>query len=103
MPADGTREFWSYERKRRCDRTGTRWHFASRLLLSPDIPYEERPFELYFRNDERSEFGLLRFEHRKDNPYRSYETMVTKIMNDVAFRRTLLDPETADVWRKNWK
>jgi len=96
------KELWSYERKRRCDRTGVRWHFASRLLIS-DVPYEERPFELYFRNDDRSEFGLLRFEHRKDNPYRDYEVMVTKIMNDVEFRRTLLDPKTAGVWSKGWK
>ena len=97
------RELWSYERKRRRDKKGARWHFASCIVLDPEVPYEERPFQLYFRNDDRTQFGLLRFEHRKDNPYRDYEAIVTKIMNNHAFRRTLLDPETAGIWRKSWK
>src|SRR5438445_4553226 len=96
-------ETWSYERKRRRDKKGTRWHFVIRWVVDPEIPYEERPFELYFRNDDRTEFGLLRFERRKNNPYRDYEAIVTKIMNDAAFRRPLLDPETASVWRRTWK
>src|SRR5207253_7762982 len=92
-------ETWSYERKQRRDKRGVRWHFVNHSVVDPDVPYTQRPFELYFRNDERTEFGLLRFEQRKDNPYRDYEAMVTKIMNDVDFRRTLLDPDTARVWR----
>ncbi len=98
-----TSETWSYERQRRRDKKGRRWHFVSRSVIDPAVPYEERPFELYFRNDDRTEFGLLRFEHRKDNPYRDYEAAVTKIFNNAPFRRTLLDPETASVWRKSWK
>jgi hypothetical protein len=97
-----TSETWSYDRKERRDKNGTRWHFVSRSVVDDDVPYEERPFELYFRKDDRSEFGLLRFEHRKDNPYRDYETMVTKVMNDAAFRGTLLDPRTASRWRRGW-
>ena len=60
-------EIWSYERKERRDRKGTRWHFVDRSVEDPEVPYEERPFELYFRDDDRTEFGLLRFERRKDN------------------------------------
>jgi hypothetical protein len=92
-----------YERKQRRDKKGTRWHFVSRSIEDRAVAYDERPFELYFRNDDRTEFGLLRFERRKDNPYRDYEAMVTKIMNNTDFRRSLLDPETASIWRKNWK
>jgi hypothetical protein len=96
-------ENWTYDRKRRHDKKGGRWHFAAHGLFDPDVPYQEQPFELYFRNDERTEFGVVRFERRKDNPYRDYEAMVTKIMNDADFRRTLLDPDTESVWRRSWK
>jgi hypothetical protein len=96
-------ETWSYERKQRRDKKGTRWHFVSRSVVDPEVSYEEGPFELYFRNDDRTEYGLLRFERRKDNPYRDYEAMVSKIMNDAAFRRTLVDPDTANVWKRTWK
>jgi hypothetical protein len=101
--AVATSEIWFYERKRRCDKRGTRWHFVRRDIDDPAVPYDERPFELYFRNDDRTEFGLLRFEQRKDNPYRNYEAIVSKIMNNVEFRKTLLDPETEEVWRRSWK
>src|SRR5262245_27609572 len=96
-------ETWSYERKHRRDQSGERWHFARRSTHDPSIPYEDRPYELYFRNDDRTEFGLLRFARLKDNPYRDYEMVVMKIMNDRDFRRTLLAPETASVWLKSWK
>lgn len=46
---------------------------------------------------------MLRFEKRKDNPYRNYEILVNKIMNNDEFRKTLLDAETKDVWNRNWK
>ena len=96
-------DHWSYERKHRSDKGGRRWHFVSRSTFDPAVPYEDQPYELYFRDDDRTQFGLLRFARRKDNPYRDYETVVTKIMNDHDFRRTLLDPSTEDVWSKNWK
>jgi hypothetical protein len=98
-----TNEMWSYERKRRRDKTGMRWHFVSRSIIDPDVPYQERPFELYFRNDDRTEFGPLRFEKRKDNPARNYEALVFKIMNNAEFRRSVLDPDTKNVWRRSWK
>src|SRR5260370_41519258 len=94
---------WSYERKRRRDKTGMRWHIVSRSIIDPDVAYGDRPFELYFRNDERTEFGLVRFEKRKDNPARNYEVLVFKIMNNAEVRRAVLDPDTKNVWRRRWK
>jgi hypothetical protein len=96
-------ETWSYERKRRCGKDGVRWHFVRRLVVDPDIADNKRPDELYFRNDDRTAFGLLRFERGKDNPFRNYEVMVSKIMNDATFRRSLLDPATSTVWKRSWK
>jgi len=94
---------WSYEKQKRFDKKGNRWHFVYHDWDGLQIPYEEQPVELYFRNDTRTVFGVLMFERRKDNPYRNYEVMVNKIMNDEAFRKTLLAPETEKVWNKNWK
>jgi hypothetical protein len=97
------RHLWIYERQRRHDTNGTRWHFVKHDVIDPAIPYDERPYELYFRNDERSEFGVLRFARQKENPYRNYEVTVNKIMNNESFRATLLDPASEMVWRKSWK
>ena len=94
---------WSYEKQRRFDTKGRRWHFVHHDPDGSGLPYEEQPVEFYFRDDERTEFGVLRFERRKDNPYRNYEVMVTKIMNDADFRASLLAPETESVWNRNWK
>jgi hypothetical protein len=97
------RELWTYERQHRHDTNGTRWHFVAHDVIDAGIAYEDRPYELYFRNDDRTEFGVLRFARRQDNQYRDYEMMVTKIMNNKAFRATLLDASTEAVWRKGWK
>lgn len=94
---------WSYEKQKRFDKRGNRWHFVYHHEAAKGVPYEERPFELYFRSDDRTVFGVLRFERRKDNPYRNYEAMVNKIMNNEEFRKSLLAPETEEVWNKNWK
>ena len=96
-------EFWSYEKKRRVDRSGRRWHFAIRSSLDEAVPYDERPYELFFRDGAREHFGLVRFERRKDNPYRDYEALVSKIMNDPRFRRSHDDPTSKRIWRKSWK
>lgn len=92
---------WSYDRVKRIDRNGGRWHFVTHYLFA-DVR-EDEPREIYFRNDQKTEFGMLRFERIKDNPYRDYSTIVNKIMNNAPFRRALLDNETATVWKKNWK
>ena len=67
---------WSYEKQKRHDKKGTRWHFVYHDWNGMNIPYEEQPFEIYFRDDGKTVFGVLRFERRKDNPYRDYEMMV---------------------------
>lgn len=96
-------ENWSYEKEKRFDKTGRRWHFLRHYFYDEDTPREDEPYELYFRDDEQTEFGLLRFEKNKHNPYRDHVSIVKKIMNNVPFRKTLLKPETAAVWKKNWK
>jgi len=96
-------EMWSYDKEARFDKHGNRWHFVRRDNIDTQPPYEEQPFEIYFRNEARTEYGLLKFSRRKDFPYRNYIVMITKIMNDVKFRGTLLAPETKRVWRRNWK
>jgi hypothetical protein len=72
-------------------------------MADDSLPYEERPDEWYFRDDARTVFGALKFERRKDNPFRNYGVMIGKIMNDPEFRKTLIDPATESVWSKNWK
>lgn len=94
---------WSYEKQKRFDNKGKRWHFVYHDLDDSDTPYEEQPIEIYFRDDERTAFGVLRFERRKDNSYRNYEMVVNKIMKDADFRKSLLAPETEGVWNRNWK
>lgn len=96
-------ESWYYDKEKRCDLKGRRWHFLFHHVFSNELKYEDCPYELYFRNDDRTEFGLLRFEKRKDNPYRDYNMVINKIMNNREFRKTLLNPDTAEVWNKNWK
>jgi hypothetical protein len=97
------KDTWSYDKDKRFDKKGKRWHFVYRSFHGTGTPYEERPYEVYFRDDDKTEFGLLRFERLKDNPYRDYLTVITKIMNNDAFRLTLLSPNTAEIWQKSWK
>jgi hypothetical protein len=96
-------EMWSYDKIKRFGKNGKRWHFVTRHFLGGIGEFDDLPYELYFRDDERTEFGLLRFEKSKDNPYRDYDAVISKIMNNTPFRKSLLNPETADVWKKNWK
>jgi hypothetical protein len=97
------KDTWYYDKDKRLDKKGNRWHFVHRSFFNTAIPYDERPDEWYFRDDARTVFGVLRFEREKDNPFRNYEVMITKIMNDESFRKTLLAPETEKVWSKGWK
>lgn len=94
-------ESWSYHRTKTVDRLGGRWHFATKYFSAGKVGDEPR--EIYFRNDDSTEFGMLRFERLKDNPYRDFHAIVTKIMNNVPFRRSLLNENTARVWKKSWK
>lgn len=95
------KELWSYEKQKRFGRDGTRWHFVSRYFFSP--AGEDEPREIYFRDDARTEFGMIRFERYQDNPYRDYETLVNKIMNNRTFRASLVAMATQEIWIKSWK
>ena len=90
---------WSYQTKKYHDRKGRRWHFMFHHPSVPGQAADEQPCELYFRDDDRKAFGVLRFERIKDNPYSSLATVTRKIMDDTEFRTTLLDESTAGVWR----
>ena len=92
---------WTYHRAKKFDRTKMRWHFVTRYFHVEEG--EDEPRELYFRNDDETEFGMLRFERLKDNTYRDWDAIITKILNNIPFRRSLLDQETKSVWKKNWK
>lgn len=94
-------EDWTYHRAKKFDRSRVRWHFVTRYFHVDEG--QDEPREFYFRNDDATEFGKLRFEKLQDNPYRDWDAIVTKILNNVPFRRSLLDEETASVWKKNWK
>jgi hypothetical protein len=92
---------WSYDKVKRTDRLGGRWHFVRRYFDA--APGEDEPREIYFRKDDKTEFGVIRFESVKEIPYRDYAAIVTKIMNNAPFRKALLDDETEAVWKKNWR
>jgi len=99
---EGTKHLWSYDEMKHVDRDGRRWHFVHHHVVIPGVGYDDRPDELYFRDDAREQFGVWRIERAKDNPFRDYATKVRKILNDVEFRESLLDPETRHVWRRAW-
>jgi hypothetical protein len=90
---------WSYDSKKFRDKKGRRWHFMQYYTFPKNVDYDERPYALYFRDDERTTFGVLRFERAKDNPYRGYAAVTRKIMNDSEFRATLLEEDSRKVWK----
>jgi hypothetical protein len=94
-------ETWSYDKDRRFDANGAQWHFV--VVTRYPVEADSYAYEVYFRDDERTEFGVLRFERFGDNPYRNLNAIATKIMNNVEFRKTLLNPATEEVWLKSWK
>jgi len=96
------RDHWSYDNSNYLDSNGEQWHFVWRSFLSETVPYEERPVEIYFRNEARSFYGLIRFENSKDNPYK-YEKLVEKVIRNREFRQTHEKPESETVWLKSWK
>jgi len=67
-------------------------------FLDDRLP-SEQPYALYFRDDERTVFGVLRFERSKDNPYSSFATVTRKIMDDAEFRESLIDEGSKKVWK----
>ena len=93
-------DMWSYQDRKVFDKKGNRWHFMFHHVLDSEKKYDENPYELYFRDDDRRIFGVLRFERLKDNPYRNFQTIANKIMNNEEFRKSLIDLSTRKLWRK---
>jgi hypothetical protein len=91
---------WTYHRAKRYDKSKMRWHFVTRYFEAEDDGSEPR--ELYFRNDDETEFGMVRFDSMKDYPYRDWDFVMTKVLTNLHFRRTHLDDDTRSVWRKKW-
>jgi hypothetical protein len=56
-----------------------------------------RHSELYFRDDERTVFGVLRFGPA--SPFPGLATVARKIMYDAEYPAGLLDDESKKVWR----
>ncbi|THB69384.1 MAG: hypothetical protein D6B27_00555 [Gammaproteobacteria bacterium] len=96
------REHWAYSKEKHIDSNGEKWHFVSCQYLSDDIDYYETPMEYYFRNDARTYFGCLRFERKKDNPYR-FSKLAEKVMKNKKFREQCYSPESEAIWSKSWK
>jgi len=92
-------ETWSLHQKKFYDCNGGRWYFLFHHLYLTDREPEEQPYALYFRNEERTVFGVLRFEHSRDNPYISFATVARKIMEDTEFRSSLVDEGSEKVWK----
>lgn len=94
------RDHWAYEKKRRTDRDGTRWHFVSHYIFEGSDT--AATYELYFRRDDHEEYGVARFAE-DEHPGRRHDDLAHRIMNDDEYRRPLLDPKTKCVWLKSWK
>ena len=92
-------ETWSSHTKKFHDRNGSRWYFMFHHQYIEDRAPDEQPYALYFRNDERTVFGVLRFERSKDNPYPSFAAVARKIMDDDAFRESLIGEGSKKVWK----
>ena len=90
---------WSAHIKKFHDKHGGRWYFMFHHRYLDDREPDEQPYVLHFRNDERTIFGVLRFEHSKDNPYASFAAVTRKIMDDDDFRALLVDDGSKKVWK----
>ncbi len=95
-------ELWSYDSTKYLDKKGEGWHFVRRSFTEDNISYGDRAVEIYFRNNSRTFFGLIRFEHQKDIPYK-HSKLVEKVMTDKEFRGNHEAPWSKDVWLKSWK
>ena len=49
---------WSYDKAKRFDNKGNRWHFVSCYFYIKDS--DDEPYELYFRDEEKN--GIRFFE-----------------------------------------
>ena len=99
---------WDYDRKKRLDKKGNRWHFAEHWTWKGDAKFwyldrtGDRSYDLYFRDDARTIFGVIKFARTRDMSY-GFDKLKEKIMNDPKFRQPLIAPGTKRVWLKSWK
>ena len=96
------REHWSYSKQNYKDSKGQKWHFVTCSFMSDELDYSETPIEIYFRNNDRTYFGCIRFERKKDNPYK-FAKLAEKVMANQEFREQCIAPESEEVWSRNWK
>ena len=92
-------ETWSPHVKKCHDRHGDGWHFLFQHRILADRAPDEQPYALFFRNEEATVFGVLRFERADDNPYGDFAAITRKIMDDDGFRESLLDSGSQKVWK----
>jgi len=92
-------EIWSLQTKKFYDKKGARWYFMFHHCYLFERASGEQPYALHFRNDERTIFGVLRFERSKDNPYSSLATVARKIMNNAEFQASLIDEGSKKAWK----
>ena len=98
---NGQLDIWNYDKQKRVDKEGVRWHFAvHQSWLSGTMM--DGPYEILFRDQDWKEVGIVQFERLKDNPYK-YDKLFEKLMSDPSFRSEHLAPETRKLWNKNWK
>jgi hypothetical protein len=53
--------------------------------------------ELYFRDDDRTVFGVIRFGPASSFP--GLETVTRKLLHDAAYRASFLDDESKAAWK----
>jgi hypothetical protein len=92
---------WQYDKAKHVARDGARWHFVKRYPTN--LPLEDQPFEIYFRDDSYQIYGVIRYERFKDFPPKSLPSIINKVMNDQSFREKHLDASTKAIWAKSWK
>jgi len=82
--------------------------FAERWTWESDAEFwyldrtGERSYDLYFRDDARMVFGVIKFPRSRDNPF-GFAKLKEKIMNDAEFRKEYLDAGTQSIWKRSWK
>ena len=91
-------EAWSPHVKKLHDPAGNRWYFLFHHQFLADRAPDEQPYALHFRNDDRTVFGVLRFERANENPHGEFTAVTRKILDDPAFRASLIDSTSHKVW-----
>jgi len=90
---------WSPHTKKFHDSAGGRWYFMFHHRYLDDRAPDEQPYALHFRNDDRTVFGVLRFERACDNPYGDFAAVTRKILDDPNFRASLIDAASHKAWK----